>query len=81
MNKEVNFETEELYQKANEFINSYFVNNDGTSATFTDTRDHYENGNKTLIVNCWHGPKKITIRGENKDELNFLEKKIKEFDN
>lgn len=82
MNSEVNFRTEEAYQKAkDEVVNDYFKGVDGKSVTFTDKRDHYENGDRTVIVSCWHKAKKITIRGEDKIELNFLEKKIKKFDN
>ena len=81
MNTEVNFETEKDYQKSSKYINDYFIGIDGKSARFTDTRDHYENGDKTVRVNCWHEPKKITIRGEDKTELSFLEKEVKKFKN
>ncbi|MEA3414339.1 MAG: hypothetical protein U9Q99_02335 [Nanoarchaeota archaeon] len=75
MNTEVNFKTEEAYEKANKYIFDYFKNVDGKSVTFTETRDHYENGKREVIVTCWHKQEKITIKGEDKIELNFLGKR------
>lgn len=77
MNTEINFNTKKAYEDASEWVRGYVNGSESKSSTYSDIRDHYETD--FVRIDCWHGPKKITIGSGDKTEFNFLEKKVNEF--
>jgi hypothetical protein len=74
----IKFETEKEYQTAKNYLRKFVRDFEGSCVLNKDI-DHYESGSQEIKINLYNQKFEISAECKDKDDENFLEKKLKDF--